>query len=367
MAATNYTYSVADDTLNAACHPKSLDGEIRASAIVTALGGITVGGDALTITMKDTLSGGDETTLGTVVGAHEGVVSVNLPPPTTSKGVPVVVSDWRSGSPTDFISFNWCDKTTWFGDAARVTDEALSDSGDGLTWNSANAFWICISCGKVPQEHRLIATHETIIKVDSVVQTESSQGTTDADYQINYDTGDVTFNVSQAGKTVEATYSYAQTSTYYITPDASKILRLTAVEVQFSDDIDLTDSVQFDIEGYIHSFVPGITVDDVTPNYTTSFPTGFRISLGSPRIYKTMMDFIAEAQRAYPMIPALGGASWRGLAKPVYVMRWPYQEDATRDLVADMGMRIRIKLQSDIPFGGTHAIATLYAVSTSGS
>jgi len=367
MAATNYTYSVATDTANAKVHPKSLDQEIRASAIVIALEGVGQSLDVLTITMKDALSTGDETILDGVIAAHQGTVAVNLPLPTNRKGVPIVMNDWRAGTPTDFITFNWCDKTTWFGDAARVTDEALSDSGDGLTWNSAQTFWICVTCGKIPQEHRLTETHGTIIKVDSATMTENPQGTTDGDYSVNYDTGDVTFNASQAGKTVEATYSYAVTSTIYITPDATRTLRLTAVEVQFSDDIDLTDSVQFDIEGYIHAFVPGITVDDVTPNYTTSFPTGFRIPLGSPRIYKTMMDFIAEAQRAYPMIPALGGASWRGLIKPVYVMRWPYQEDATRDLVADMGMRIRIKLQNDIPFGGTHAIATLYAVSTNGS
>jgi hypothetical protein len=363
MASTNYTYTISTDTANGSVHAKSLDLEIRQSSIVTALEGVTAGGDALTITMKDALSAGDETALGSIVSAHTGVVPENLPPPRTSKGVPMVMPEWREGSATDFISFNWCDKTTWHEASVRATDEGLTDSGDGLTWNSANTNWIDITHGKIPQEHRLTA-YNTVIKVDSVEMTESSPGTTDGDYQINYATGDVTFNVSQATKTVEATYSYAQTSAFYVTPEANKTLRLTAVEVQFSDDIDLTDSVRFDIEGYAVAFVPGATTDDVSPNYTTTFPTGFRIPLGSPRIYKTMMDFIAEAQRAYPLIPAMGGSSWRGLTRPIYVMRWPYQEDATRDLVADKGMRIKISLVNDTAFGGTVAVATLYAVST---
>ena len=367
MANTDYVFSIASDTAGAALHARSLDAAIRVSAVVTALDGITAGGDVLTITFKDALSAGDETALGVLVGAHTGSVPTRVVAPTNSQGAPVVQTTWREGTATDFIMHNLCDKTTWYTDSARVEDEALSDSGDGLIWNSANTFWICVVCGRIPQEHRIQATYEAIIKVDSVVMTESPQGTTDEDYQINYATGDVTFNATQAGNTVEATYSYAQTSVFYVTPTADHTLRLTAVEVQFTDDTDLKDSVRFDIEGYVHSFVPEATVDDVSPNYTTSFPTNFRIPLGSPTIYKTMMDFIAEAQRAYPMIPALGGTSWRGSLTPIYVMRWPYQEDATRDLVADKGMRVKISLENDIQFGGTAAIATLYAVSTNGS
>jgi len=364
MANTNYTYSIAGDTASGAIHPRSLDAEIRASAIVIALEGLTTGGDVLTVAMKDALSAGDETILDGLVAAHTGSVVAMGAAPVSSQGVPLVMTEWREGTATDFISHNWCDKTTWYEESTEVTDEGLTDSGDGLVWNSANAFWVCVVCGKIPQEHRLQA-YAAVIKVDSVEMTESPQGTTDEDYQINYVTGDVTFNATQAGKTVEATYHYAGSSAYHVIPDADKILRLTAVEVQFSDDIDLTTSVRFDIEGYVHSFVPGATVDDATPNYTTSFPTGFRIPLGSPRIYQTMMDFIAEAQRSYPVIPPLGGSSWRGTSKALYVMRWPYQEDATRDLDAAKGMRIKISLGGDIPFIGTHAIATLYAVTTS--
>jgi hypothetical protein len=364
MAATNYTYSIATDTANAAVHTRSLDVAIRISAIVVALDGLTTGGDVLTVAMKDALSGGDETILDGLVSAHTGVVSASSPAPVSSRNVPLVMLDWREGTATDFISHNWCDATTWYGASTEVTDEGLTDSGDGLVWNSVQVNWICVVCGKVPQEHRIHDPYKAVIKVDSVEVTESPMGTTTADYQIDYATGDVTFNATQAGKTVEASYYYAGTSEYYVTPDEGKTLRLTAVEVQFSDDIDLTDSVRFDIEGYVHSFVPGATVDDVSPNYTTSFPTGFRVALGSPRIYQTMMDFIAEAQRSYPAIPPLGGASWRGTPQPIYIHRWPYQEDATRDLDSAKGMRIKISLVSNTEFGGTHAIATLYAVST---
>jgi len=366
MAVTTYTYSVADDTANGAVHPRSLDAEIRASTIVTALDGIATAGDVLSIKMKDALSSSDETTLDGLVEAHQGVVTVNLPPPTNSKGAPVFQPDWREGSACDFITFNWCDRTSWYPQSTRVTDETLADDGDGVTFNSDHEYWIDVTHGRITHEHRLADSHGVAITVDDVTKTESSPGTTDGDFQIDYDTGVVTFNASQAGKTVKATYSYATNSVFYVEPDEGRTVRLTAVEVQFTADVEVNDSAVFSVEGFVEVFAPQL-VNDVDPDYVTSFPTGTRIPLDSPRIYKTMYDYIAEAQRSYPSIPAIGGSSWRGMAQAIHLFRWPYQEDATRDLVASQGMRIKICLENDEVFGGTMAVATLYAVSTNNS
>jgi len=212
-------------------------------------------------------------------------------------------------------------------------------------------------------EHRLYANYHVAITVDDVAVTESTPDTTDGDYQINYETGVVTFNASQTGKSVKATYSYATTSDFYVTPNEGTTIRLTAVEAQFSSDLVLTDTIMFDFEGRVEYFAPQL-VNDVNPDGVTSFPTGTHIPLGYRREYKTMYDYIAEAQRSYPEIPALGGPGWRGMNGPVHVYRWPYQEDATRDVKSVSGMRIRIKLVNDIPYTGDMAIVTLYSVST---
>lgn len=59
----SYVYSVANDFPDGAVNPTKLDSEIRASSIVTALDGIVVVGDVLTIYFKAALSAPDKTTL----------------------------------------------------------------------------------------------------------------------------------------------------------------------------------------------------------------------------------------------------------------------------------------------------------------
>jgi hypothetical protein len=72
MPWTDYNYSISTDFPNGKVFVKSLDSEIRASTIVTALAGSSTSGDTCTITFKDALSVGDKTTLDGVVAAHQG-------------------------------------------------------------------------------------------------------------------------------------------------------------------------------------------------------------------------------------------------------------------------------------------------------
>jgi len=68
MANADYNYTKTPVAMD------KLEAEIRASAIVTALRYATLlGTDALTVTMANTLSGGDETILNGIVTAHDGV------------------------------------------------------------------------------------------------------------------------------------------------------------------------------------------------------------------------------------------------------------------------------------------------------
>ncbi|MGW8289041.1 MAG: hypothetical protein ACWGNP_02100 [Candidatus Bathyarchaeia archaeon] len=72
MASTKYTKSISSDFPNEAVDTARLTQEIQASSIVTALDYINTSGDDCDIWFKDALSAGDQTTLGTVVGAHSG-------------------------------------------------------------------------------------------------------------------------------------------------------------------------------------------------------------------------------------------------------------------------------------------------------
>jgi hypothetical protein len=244
------------------------------------------------------------------------------------------------GSRLEVVSPNWCDKTTWYQSATEITDETLTDSGDGLTFNPATArAWIDVFHGKLTGERTLRATYQPQIEVDAAAVEENSPGLTDKDYSIDYTTGAVTFNSSQSGKTVVAKrYHYESGSEFCICPAAGKLLRLTQVEVQFSENVDLKDAVLFQL-------------------YVGGNP------YGNPVVYQVMMDFINEASLSYPSIPKMGGASWRGMPGPVHVFRWPYAERGATDLKSSLAMEIKISLENDTEFGGDVAVATFYGLS----
>jgi len=72
MAETIYDFSISGDTLNGKVNNSDLAEEIRSSSISIALDRVDTSGDDLNIVFKDELSGSDETTLDSIVGAHEG-------------------------------------------------------------------------------------------------------------------------------------------------------------------------------------------------------------------------------------------------------------------------------------------------------
>jgi len=90
MALADYTYSISTDFPNQAVSPDKFQAEIQASAIVTAIDHIDVGGDSCVVWMKDTLSPGDEAILDGLVAAHDGV-------PPDDPGLPVALSGESRG------------------------------------------------------------------------------------------------------------------------------------------------------------------------------------------------------------------------------------------------------------------------------
>ena len=91
-----YSYSIANDTANGALAQDKLDDEIRSSAIVTSLTGVTVSGGSISINFQADLSAGDETVLTGIVNSHDGVPGPNDPtevhvsgqPPFADKEIP---------------------------------------------------------------------------------------------------------------------------------------------------------------------------------------------------------------------------------------------------------------------------------------
>lgn len=288
--------------------------------------------------------------------------------PKTPRGYQKVEIAARDASRLDQITVNYCDRTTWYPESKRVTEEVLTDSGDLTTWTPATTrAWIDLTHGKITAEFRLRSTYGTIILVDDVTKTENPPGTANGDFSIDYLTGAVTFNAAlPGGSVVKATYSYEDGSMWAIKPAAGKAIRITQVEVQFSENLDLTDTVSFEPYGPIDIYAPHL-LDTATP--PGPFPAGTMIPLSDPTTgegkseYQTMQDYINEAEESFPTIPKIGGPSWRGMKGPEQIFRWPYERRGTTDLKSSSQIEIRIRLDNNTPFGGDVAIVSFYGQS----
>jgi len=250
------------------------------------------------------------------------------------------------GNEVIIISHNWCDKCTWYTNSTRIAEEeaeVLSDSGDGLTFNSQHEFWIDLNHGRLSKEEYIKTAYLPIIKVNGVTVTERTPFSDEGgDFVIDYESGSVTFSSSQSGKTVTAIYSYASDSVFSVVPSGSEILRVERAEVQFSKNIEMNDSVAFQIWAYNPLDLPN------------------KVQVQDSDVFKTVRDFVDDATGCYPEIPAFGGTK-RGLSYPHIVL--PFNYRTVRDLKGSDGLEIRIKLENDIPFGGEFATITFYCTS----
>lgn len=257
------------------------------------------------------------------------------------------------GSRFTIISCNWCDCTTWYSTSVRAVE--LLSSSDNLTYIPLTASHrVDVMNGKVTGERNLRTNYGTVVLINGVAQTENTVDVSNGGFTYNYLSGTVTFTASlQPSDVVEVSSSVVVDSSFTIKPASNKKIRLTEVEVQFSSDIGLTDTVLFQLKGKVNDFAPQYT--------PTPYPSGTIISLGSPVVYQTMHDYINEANISYPVIPALGGPGWRAMKKDVHIFRWDYK--ATTDLDSPRGMEIQVKLENDVEFSGTFAVATFYGLS----
>ena len=264
--------------------------------------------------------------------------------PHTSHDAPVVSLWPTEGTRSNKISHNWCDPTTWAYESVRVVDEVASCQNPGtytlyaVTQNNL----IDTYHGKILGEDFMLDgsgnSYRAVVKVNGAPKTEQDpHAGSGGDYTVNYTTGVVTFLVALTGPDVVlVTYHYENGSAFLLQPAAGKELSVREVEVQFSADLDMLDSVKFQL-------------------YVGGAP------YGDPSLYKTIQDFVNESNLSYPSIPALGGTGWRGLAQPMSLFAWDYL--ALMTLKASQMAEIRISLGHDTPFAGTAAYATFYCLS----
>jgi hypothetical protein len=360
---TKYTYSIQNAFPAHKVASDRLAQEIRDSSISIAFDYIGTSGDDCDVWFKDALGGTDETTLDGLVAAHSGE-ALPASPATVTEALPdgspvprtpdgkAILSLWPTeGTRVTIVTHNWCDKTTWYQKSVHVASETPTPTTPGTLYTLAHQNVIDTYHGKLWAEDTL--GYRVAVTVNGVTKAEQDPHNNAGDYVVNYVAGTVTFTPPIAvDAAVLVTYDYATTSEFVIAPSPGKDLNIKAVETQFSVDVGMTDTVDFEAYGLVDVFAPQLM---------PGVPSGTKIPLGKTR-YKSMQDFQAESNGALPTIPAVGGSSWRGLTQPTVVFPWNYA--AMMILKGAAGMEVRLRLQHDVPFTGEYATATIYGLST---
>lgn len=275
-----------------------------------------------------------------------GTLSNNIPlvEKRNSDGLVLSSAEPRVGTELTKVSPNFCKKTTWWYDSGRAENETLTDSGDGLTFNSPHEFWIDNMSGSgIFFDPYIALTHDLSISVtvdgNPAVLIDPLYPTDPGDYTVNFEAGTITFKTSKAGSVVAATYSYAQSSVWALVPAPGMDIDIESVEAQFSEDTIIRDTVVFELWAYDPNDLPNKMLYGATQ-------------------YRSMRNFVDEALGSYPVVPAIGGDEGRGLPSAIY--GFPFRYGTMRRLTSATGLELRIRLLRDIPFGGSHCTATFY-------
>lgn len=265
------------------------------------------------------------------------------------EGISIAVPEPMSGDKYNSFSVNWCDKCSWYEGSVKIENEILTTDTERKIFKSAHDFWIDMTHGRITQEDWITANgmYIPIIMLDG--EPISPDTASEGGYSIDYKQGLVIFVEPQDGE-VTATYWYANSGTYTVKPPAGKKLKLLRVEIQFSSDLILNDTMIFQPFGYADVFAPQL-----------GLPPGTLIPLQAPNKYKNTKDFINESNGSWPVIPAFGGPE-RGLLKDVIILVWEYLTKT--EMYSTYGMEIRIMMETNTAHSGEYATATFYGVAT---
>lgn len=298
---------------------------------------------------------------------------VEIKQPKDSNGIPLMIPEPRTGSEVICTTHNFCDKVTWFGTSERINDEVLTSS-DGYIWNSSGTYWVDMISGRVQdddgwaeQQKQLNPQdphgYQVVVKVDNVEKTMREPFlTAGGDYEVYWDDGYIVSFEDWGGKTVTASYSKAVDSTFILQPLPGTILNIEAAEADFTEDVEMYDSIEYNIYGYAAVFAPQL-----------GLPPGTKIPL-KRTVYKRLSQIFNEAIGAYPKIEFLGSDPdhiamsnkdrrkiSRGMASMVQSI--PFRYATVRSLQSSYGIELRVKLSHDTVFEGDLASCTFYCTS----
>ena len=215
----------------------------------------------------------------------------------------------KDGSGLVVVTYNWCDKCTWYQGSTRKTGHALT-LDTGLVYDSGIQNWIDLTHGRLYREDLVSADYLVKVYDGATELTERTPfADSGGDYVVDYKTGKVTLAQAPSGAVT---------------------------------DIDLTDTIHFQAWAYNPEDLPN------------------KIAVTAKTTYKTVGDFVDEARGVYPQIPAFGGSS-RGLTQPT--LNFPFKYMQLKELFYSQGLEIRVWLENDTEFAGERATATFYCSS----
>ena len=269
----------------------------------------------------------------------------------TTDGRQRVSSEKPEGARKTVITSNFCDRTTWYWKSKKQAALTLVDQGAHTVYKDESDPvtypWIDNAHGKYFKEDFLLNEDgqipRMVVYVDGVAKVEDDPHTEQGDYTVDYTNGTVTFATPLGASAVVTADAWSsKESTMVYGPDDGNRIKLDSVEIQMTEDVSFADTIVYQTMAY------------------NPFDPPHRMPYGDPDKYKSMLDLIAESNRAYPQIMPTTAPSpiWRDLAQKVTTLVWDF--NATIELPSAYGGQIWMSLEHDTPFGGTWCTVALY-------
>lgn len=387
-----YTYSI-DSAINPAngvsvvAHD-NLDDTIRHDAVLSQFGlvGSSSSGDSLVVSFGGSLTPEGIAALDSVIWSHDGTPLEAEPERVQITNSKIDVSTYPpEASRVTIITHEYTDPTTWYTDSVFHDQYELVRKPDSdrvftmpttlvpevdFNYGSSDKpgpYIVDMSHGKVSNEDFILTPegglYPPVILVNGELQKETTLEEPNGDYFIDYEKAELTFEKSVPGNfVVTGSYYVARGSHFYLKPLPGKILEISNVEIQFSVDVSVRDTLEFKTLGMFGALSPSdqaklAAIIGMTP------PPETIVQLKMPIRYKSMMDFINEANGAYPYIPSSKAPKLteRDLHKDVITYPWYYQ--AVVAVPSSVGACVQIKLLHDRPYYGERGVATFYCLS----
>jgi hypothetical protein len=351
MSSTKYTYSVAQDFSNGLYIPNLVD-EIQSSSIVTAFDYATQKGNKIDLWFKAALSGGDETTLDSLVASHDSTIVIEDTPVSVSTKVKTVPQKPDPAIYSRIYSFsvNVCDPTTWYVDSEYIEDELLA-SATGQTefytlhGSGHGCAIIDLHHGKITEENMIVAptgSYYVSVSVSGIEKTEREcYEKSGGDYEVDYLAGKIKFFEPQYGD-VRASYFHTPSGLgpiFSVAPPAGKKWTIDAAELQVSKDFTMTDTI--------------------VQNVFLTHPLYGRIKGVADVEYKHFSTFLDFTYGSYPVIPVIGTGP-RAMCHDSIIMRWEYLTPL--ELLSSLEMELRSWAKHGRKFDGERFVLTVYGL-----